>query len=113
MNAKTYASLNAKQKSVVDSVGRDFITHMAKVMITSRTETKAALQKGIGGKKVVVYQAPKAMRAMLAKEAAKDVEKWLAKAKKKKLDGPAILASFKALYERYDAERKSKGYPWK
>lgn len=113
LNAKSYDSLSAKEKGWVDSMGKDFIMHMAKVMVTSREETKAELQKGIDGKKLELIQAPAAMKAALAKEAAKDVEKWLAKAKKKNLDGQAILADFKKVYARYDAERKAKGYPWK
>jgi len=113
MNAKTYASLSAKEKGWIDTMGKDFALHMAKVMVNSRVQTKAELEKGIDGKKVIVTKAPAAMREMLAKEAAKDVQKWLGKAKKKGLDGPAILADFKKLYDKYDAERKAKGYPWK
>lgn len=113
MNAKSYDSLSAKEKGWVDGVGRDFITHMAKTMVNSRNETKAALQKGIDGKKVELIQAPADMKKMLAAEAAKDVQKWLGKAKKKNLDGQAILAEFKKLYDKYDMERKTKGYPWK
>lgn len=112
MNARSYASLSTKHKAIIDKMGKDFIDHMAMVMIRSREETKKELQAGIDGKKVVVAQPTAAMRSMLDKEASKDVQKWLAKAKKAKLDGPAILAEFKGLYEKYDTLRKEKGYPW-
>ena len=85
---------------------------MAMVMIKSRTDTKNELQAGIDGKKVEVLQPTAAMKAMLEKEASKDETKWLAKAKKKNLDGPKILAEFKGLYDKYEAMAKENGYPW-
>lgn len=113
MNERTYQSLSAKHKAIVDKLGSDFIDYMAARMIESRSAVKAELVKGVGKHKVTVYKPGPGMREMLAKEAAKDVEKWLGKAKKKGLDGPKVLATFKGLYDKYEAEAKAKGYPWK
>lgn len=112
MNARTYAALSKKHQGMIDKMGRDFVDHMAMVMINSRTKTKEELQAGIDGKKVELLQPTAAMKEMLEKEASKDVDKWLAKAKKKGLDGPKILAEFKGLYDKYAAMEKEKGYPW-
>ncbi len=112
MNARSYAAMSKKHQALIDTMGRDFINHEAMVMIRSRIETKKALEAGIDGKKVTVLQPTAELQTMLETEASKDVDKWLNKAKKAKLDGPKILAEFKGLYDKYDAERKAKGYPW-
>lgn len=112
MNARAYGALSKAHRAIIDKLGRDFIDHMAMVMIRSRKETKKELQAGVDGKTVETLQPTTALRTLLLKEASKDVDKWLEKAKKKGLDGPKILAEFKGLYDKYDTMRKEKGYPW-
>lgn len=112
MNARTYASLSGKHKKIVDTLSRDFAIHMAHEMVKSRVQTKKELEAGIGGKKLIVQQAAPDLIALLRAEAATDIDKWKEKAKAKNYNADAILKEFEGSYNKYEAEVKSKGYPW-
>jgi len=112
MNLQTYNSLNASHKKIVDQLGKDFTTEMARIMSNSRTETKAKLAAGIDGKKVEMLDAPEAMTAALVSEALKDNANWIKKANDKGLAGENIISDWQALVEKYKSEVGANGYPW-
>jgi len=113
MNQQTYDSLSPEHKTLVDELGLDFTAKMAEIMYTQRSETKARLAAGIDGKKVQMVQPSEDMRAALMAAAEKDADNWLEKANGKGLDGDAILARYRALVDKYQADVDANGHPWK
>ena len=112
MNANTYNSLKPDQQKLLDDLGMEFTVYMAEKMHASRTDVKKELQAGIDGKKVEVVEPDPALRAKLTEIADADVSNWIEKAKKKGMDGDAILGDYKSLVAKYTKERDDKGYPW-
>jgi TRAP-type C4-dicarboxylate transport system substrate-binding protein len=112
MNKRTWAGLSDKQKSVIRSVGSDFIDHYAQVMITSAAKQKAKMMKGIGGKKLEVVEMKPADRAKLLEAGTKYVKAWVAAATKDGLDGKGIMADYQAAIDKYAKAKAEKGYPW-
>jgi len=112
MNANSYNSLKPDQQKLLDDLGMEFTVYMAEKMHASRTDVKKQLQAGIDGKKVEMVDPDPALRAKLTEIADADVSNWIEKAKKKGMDGDAILADYKGLVAKYTKERDDKGYPW-
>jgi TRAP-type C4-dicarboxylate transport system substrate-binding protein len=112
MNKKSYDSLSAKEQKIVTSVGSDFIDHLAEKMMKGLSVDKAAMSAGIDGKKITVTNLPSNERAQLLAAGKKYVKAWIDGANKDGLNGLEIMANYQSLIAKYDAVRKSKGYPW-
>jgi TRAP-type C4-dicarboxylate transport system substrate-binding protein len=112
MNKGTYDSLPRGQQKMLDQLGKDYTQHVAKVMFESRTQTKAELAAGIGGKKITMHDAPPAMRKALIEVAEADAANWVSKANGKGLPGGKILDDYRALVNKYQKIKDTKGHPW-
>lgn len=112
MNKGTYDSLTSAQQKMLDQLGKDYTQHVAKVMYESRTKTKAELAAGIDGKKITMHDAPLAMRKALIEVAEADSANWVAKANDKGLPGDKILGDYRALVNKYQKIKDTKGHPW-
>jgi TRAP-type C4-dicarboxylate transport system substrate-binding protein len=112
MNKGTYDSLSPAQQKMLDQLGKDYTQHVAKVMFESRTKTKAELAAGIDGKKITMHDAPPAMRNALIEIAEADASNWVTKANGKGLPGEKILSDYRALVNKYQKIKDTKGHPW-
>ncbi|MFC3612134.1 C4-dicarboxylate TRAP transporter substrate-binding protein [Lutimaribacter marinistellae] len=112
MNMNTYKSLTPEQQALVNELGREFTEYVAEKMYNSRTDVKAELEAGIDGHKIEVVQPDPALRETLVQIANDDVANWKEKASAKGLDGEAVYGAFKAMVDKYTAERDANGYPW-
>lgn len=101
-----------RSKKMLDQLGKDYTQHVAKVMFESRTKTKAELAAGIDGKKITMHDAPPAMRNALIEIAEADASNWVTKANGKGLPGEKILSDYRALVNKYQKIKDTKGHPW-
>ncbi|MCC7326763.1 MAG: C4-dicarboxylate TRAP transporter substrate-binding protein [Burkholderiales bacterium] len=112
MSKIAFDGLAAKDRAVLRDVGKDFIDHIARVMIEEADSDKAQLQAGIGGKKVTLRTLPAAERATLLAAGKKYIQAWVAEATASGIDGAGLLADYEARIAHYAAEKKAKNYPW-
>jgi hypothetical protein len=82
-------------------------------MITANEKSLSAMKAGIDGHKVNVHEFPAAEKAKLLKAGEKYFEDWKSKTNAAGYSADGILAQYRALTEKYEAERTSKNYPWK
>lgn len=112
MNQDSYNALSDDEKAVINSVGSDFIDHLAQAMIEKRDQDKADMEAGIDGKSITVSHLSDADRAKVQEAGAKYVSTWVEEATADGLDGAGILSAYEGLIDKYAATLSKSGYPW-
>ena len=113
INKEVFDKLPADQQKALREAGSAMIDKVAQEMINANDKSLEAMRAGIDGHKVNVHEFPAAEKAKLLKAGDKYFEEWKSKTKAGGYNADAILAQYQALTEKYEAERKSKNYPWK
>ena len=113
VNKEVFAKLPEAQQKALREAGSAMVDKVAEEMITANDRALAAMQAGIDGHKVNVHVFPPAEKAKLLKAGERYIEDWKAKANAGGYSADRILAGYRALTEKYEAERASKNYPWK
>lgn len=111
MSKASFDKLGKSQQKLLLDIGRDFTDHFAKAIIDANTTDRDAMLQG--ERKATLLVLPEDQRKQLIAMGDKRVEEWVEQINKAGLPGDAILKDYKALIAKYEAERVSKGYPWK
>lgn len=112
MNKASFAALSDAEKNVINSVGSDFIDHLAKLMIEGKSKNKDEMVAGIDGKAIKVVSLPDAERSKLLAAGKKYVDAWVSEATADGYDGKSLLSTYEASIAKFSSEKASKGYPW-
>jgi TRAP-type transport system periplasmic protein len=113
INKEVFEKLPEAHRTALREAGSAMIDKVAQEMISANEKSLAAMQAGIDGHKVNVHVFPPAEREKLLKAGERYMEDWRKKTDAGGYSSERILASYRALMEKYDAELKSKNYPWK
>lgn len=112
MNKDTFDKLPAAQQSMLRDTGRELVDRVARDMMNANDRAVEAMKAGIDGHKVNIHVFPAAEKAKLMKAGEKYIDEWRAKTDAAGYDSSRILASYRALVQKYEQERATKGYPW-
>ncbi|AXI48032.1 C4-dicarboxylate ABC transporter substrate-binding protein [Sulfitobacter sp. SK012] len=108
MNADSYDSLSAEQQELVMATGSDMADEFGRLINTANAKAVVAM-KDAG---VEVIELSDVDRNALIGAGGKFLDEWTATADKTGLPGAALLGEYRALLEKYSAERDDMGYPW-
>ena len=108
MNKDIFDSLTAEQQTTLLETGKDMSDYFGEIIGAANAKAIETM-KAAG---VEVIELPADERAKLVAAGDKYIADWVGKADAAGLDGAAILADYKALLEKYAAERDAQGYPW-
>lgn len=111
ISKSAFAKLTESQQKLLIDLGRDFTDHFAKAIIDANANDREAMLKG--DKKATLLVLPEDQRKQLIERGDKRLDEWVEQINKAGLAGDAILKDYKTLIAKYEAERDSKGYPWK
>jgi TRAP-type C4-dicarboxylate transport system substrate-binding protein len=112
VNKDVFDKLPPAQQKVLKEGGRELVDRVARELMNANERALEAMKAGIDGHKVNVHPFPPAEKAKLMKAGEKFVEEWRTKTDAAGYDSKRILASYLALVDKYEQERKAKGYPW-
>lgn len=112
MNLDVWNELPEKQQKVLNEVGSDMIDHFSKLQIAESESIIKGLETGDIGRKVPVTKMPAEERQKLIDATQKYVDGWIRDVTAQGMDGQAIWDEYTALIDKYEQERKDKGYPW-
>ncbi|MCW5770877.1 MAG: C4-dicarboxylate TRAP transporter substrate-binding protein [Rhodospirillaceae bacterium] len=113
VNKEVFAKLPEAQRKALVDAGSAMVDKVAQEMISANENALAAMQAGINGHKVTVHAFPTAEKAKLLKAGEKFIAQWKEKTDAAGYSADRILAAYKAATAKYEAERATKGYPWK
>jgi TRAP-type C4-dicarboxylate transport system substrate-binding protein len=113
VNKEVFEKMPEAQRAALREAGSAMVDKVAQEMISANEKSLAAMQAGIDGHKVNVHVFPAAERAKLLKAGERYMEEWKTKTNAAGYSADRILADYRALTEKYEAERTSKNYPWK
>jgi TRAP-type C4-dicarboxylate transport system substrate-binding protein len=112
MNKDVFDKLPPAHQKVLKDTGRELVDRVARELMNANDRAVEAMKAGIDGHKVNVHPFPPAEKAKLMKAGEKFVDEWRTKTDAAGYDSKRILASYRALVDKYEQERKAKGYPW-
>ena len=112
MNEAAWNDLTDEEQAIVQTLGSDFVDHMAQLMIDGKAKNKQAMVEGIEGDKITVVSLPGDERSKLVGGGEKYIDAWVKEATAQGYDGAALLASYEGLIAKYVSEKTEKGYPW-
>lgn len=104
MNLDTWESLSEEDQATISTLGSEMGRWFSDV-IQADTEAAYAEMEAAG---IEILSLSEEERAQLITDSAPYVQEWVERANKSGLDGEAILAEFKALLEKFEAERQAK-----
>jgi TRAP-type C4-dicarboxylate transport system substrate-binding protein len=113
INKEVFEKLPEAQRTALREAGSAMVDKVAQEMINANERALGAMQAGIDGHKVNVHVFPAPERAKLLKAGERYMDDWKKKTDAAGYSADRILASYRALIEKYEAERTSKNYPWK
>lgn len=108
MNKDAFDALDAETQNALLTAGEGMADELGR-LITADNEAAIETMKAAG---VEVIELPAEERAKLVEGGKGYVDEWVERANAAGLDGAALLEAYKALLEKYTAERDEKGYPW-
>ncbi len=111
-NKDSLAALSDSQRAVLREVSSEFADHYGAILATANTDAEKAFTDGIDGRKMEIIRLEASERAKLLEASKKYVTEWVEKANDSGMPGDAVLAEYKELIAKYQAERDEKGYPW-
>ena len=112
MSIRTYNDMPKDLQDIMVAVSDQYMDVYAKNQIDFTIQARKELIAGIDGKKVQFHTLPEAERQRWAKAAEGFTTSWLAKMKKKGIDGEAFLKKLAVITAKYEAKLKAEGYPW-
>ncbi|MGO1500699.1 MAG: C4-dicarboxylate TRAP transporter substrate-binding protein [Marinobacter sp.] len=112
MNRDVWNELPPKQQESLSQAGSNMVDHFAKLQIEESKSIISGLKTGDIGRKVPVTKLDSGERQKLIDATQKYVEEWIEDITAQGMDGQAIWDEYSALIDKYEEERKSKGYPW-
>lgn len=111
-NKDSLAALSDSQRAVLREVSSEFADHYGAMLVKANVAAEKAFTDGIDGRKLEIIRFPAPERAKLLEASKKYVTEWVAKSDDAGVPGDAILAEYRDLIAKYQAERDEKGYPW-
>jgi len=112
MNLDVWNELPEKQQKILTEAGSDMIDHFSKLQIAESESIIKGLETGDIGRKVPVATMAAEERQKLIDATQKYVDGWIEDVTEQGMDGQAIWDEYTALIDKYEQERKEKGYPW-
>ena len=113
INLKIFNGMSAKQRDILVNTSDEYMNVYARNSLEYSAQAKVDMIAGIDGKKVQFHQLADAERTKWAAAAGSFTSDWLAKMKKKGIDGKAFIMAFEQTRAKYRGILKAKGYPWK
>jgi TRAP-type C4-dicarboxylate transport system substrate-binding protein len=110
MNKDTWNALSDKNKKIVTQLGSDFIDKYVEVITI---ENDKALKDLAADKSITIHKFSAGDRQKLLDASEPYLADWKKKATAAGIDADAFHANYLSIQAKYDAERMSKGYPWK
>lgn len=112
INKDVFDKLPAAQQQLLKDLGRELTDRVARELMNANERALEAMKAGIDGHKVNVHPFPPTEKAKLIKAGEKFIDEWRSKTDSAGYDSKRILASYQALVQKYEQERKTRGYPW-
>ena len=112
INLKLFNGMPKELQDILVKTSAEYMDVYARNYIEDSDNAKAAMTAGIDGKKVQFHKLSDAERAKWAAASADFTTAWLAKVKKKGIDGDAFIAAFEATRAKYRKILTDQGYPW-
>lgn len=108
MNKEIHDSLEQDVQALLGESGKGMADTLGE-LITADNEKAIETLKSAD---VEIVELPDADREKLIEKGASYIDEWLERADATGFDGQALLADYRALIEKYTAERDESGYPW-
>ena len=99
-------------QDILVQTSSEYMDVYARNQIEFTTQARKELIAGIDGKKVVFHKISDEERAVWEKAADSFTVSWLAKMKKKGIDGQAYIDTLAKITAKWEAKLKAEGYPW-
>lgn len=108
MNKDSFDALPEDQQLLLLQAGSDMVDVFGEKLIAANDKAVAAMRD----QGLQVVELPADQRDMLVEKGRAYVDEWVKMADAAGLDGAAMLADYRALLEKYTAQRDAEGYPW-
>ncbi|MEM9796050.1 MAG: C4-dicarboxylate TRAP transporter substrate-binding protein [Pseudomonadota bacterium] len=108
MNKDVHDGLTPDQQAMLAEVGIGMADEFGRLITGANANAVAAMQEA----GVEVIDLPEAERARLVEAGASYIDAWVESASATGLPGDALLARYRELIAKYEAERDEQGYPW-
>ena len=112
MNRNRFQSLPQEQQDVLTNSGGKAIDHVAQSMIESDAAVKEKLQAGVDGHTVNINSLDESAVEKVAQAGENFLQEWIDEREAMGLPAAEVVDQYTSLLAKYEAERKSKGYPW-
>jgi len=112
VSLRIYDKMPKDLQDILVNTSFEYMDVYARNQIEFTQQARKELIAGIDGKKVVFHKISDEERAKWEAAAASFTTGWLAKMKKKGIDGQAYLDKLAKVTAKWEAKLKAEGYPW-
>ena len=107
-NKQSFDALDPATQEALMTAGEGMADELGR-LITADNERAVETMREAG---VEIIELPEDERMKLVEKGAGYIDEWTERAASAGLDGEALLEEYRALIEKYTAERDEQGYPW-
>ena len=108
MNADTWDDLGSENQAILTELGKGMTRHFGEAIQAATLEAYDLMEEN----GIEVLDITDTARSELLAASEPYIEEWVERADKSGIDGKALLAEFRGLLEKYEADKKANGYPW-